>query len=89
MTGRVRRHQHIVCVDVDALDPSIVPGVIGRTPGGLSYYQVLDLIKGASARGRIAAIDFVEYLPEADVDNLGGLVVSRLIASTMGVLARQ
>ena len=79
----------ILCVDVDALDPSIVPGVIGRTPGGLSYYQVLDLIKGASARGRIAAIDFVEYLPEADVDDLGGLVVSRLIASTMGVLARQ
>lgn len=79
----------IVCVDVDALDPSIVPGVIGRTPGGLSYYQVLDLIKGAAHRGRISAIDFVEYLPEADVDELGALVVSRLIASTMGILARQ
>jgi len=79
----------IVCVDVDAMDPSIVPGVIGRTPGGLSYYQVLDLIKGASTRGKIAAIDFVEYLPEADVDDLGALVVSRLIASTMGILARQ
>jgi len=79
----------VVCVDVDALDPSIVPGVIGRTPGGLSYYQVLDLIKGAAARGRIAAIDFVEYLPEADIDDLGGLAVSRLIANTMGLLARQ
>lgn len=79
----------IVCFDVDALDPSIVPGVIGRTPGGLSYYQGLDLIKGASAQGRIAAMDFVEYMPEVDVDGLGALVVSRLIASTMGVLARQ
>jgi len=79
----------IVCVDVDALDPSIVPGVIGRTPGGLSYYQVLDLIKGASEKGAIAAIDFVEFMPKVDVDNLGALVVSRLIASTMGILARQ
>lgn len=79
----------IVCLDVDALDPSIVPGVIGRTPGGLSYYQAFDLIKGAAAVGRIAAIDFVEYLPEVDVDDLGALVVSRLIASTMGILARQ
>ena len=79
----------IICFDVDALDPSIVPGVIGRTPGGLNYYQALDLIKGASDRGTISAVDFVEYMPEVDVDNLGALVVSRLIASTMGVIARK
>ncbi len=79
----------IICLDVDALDPSIVPGVIGRAPGGLSYYQTLDLIKGAADKGRIAAIDFVEYMPETDVDDLGALVVSRLIACTMGILARQ
>lgn len=78
----------IICLDVDALDPSIVPGVIGRTPGGLDYYQVLDLIKGASDKGTISAIDFVEYMPEVDVDNLGALVVSRLIANTMGIIAR-
>ena len=78
----------IICLDVDALDPSIVPGVIGRTPGGLNYFQVLDLIKGASDTGTIAAIDFVEYMPEVDVDNLGALVVSRLIANTMGLIAR-
>ncbi len=78
----------IICLDVDALDPSIVPGVIGRTPGGLNYYQTLDLIKGASNRGTISAMDFVEYMPEVDVDNLGALVVSRLIASAMGIIAR-
>ena len=78
----------VICLDVDALDPSIVPGVIGRTPGGLDFYQVLDLIKGASAKGTLSAIDFVEYMPEVDVDNLGALVVSRLIANTMGIIAR-
>jgi len=79
----------IVCLDVDALDPSIVPGVIGRAPGGLNYYQVLDLINGASTNGTISAINFVEYMPDVDVDGLGALVVSRLIANTMGILARQ
>lgn len=79
----------IVCVDVDALDPAIVPGVIGRSPGGLDYYQMVDLISGAAARGRIAAIDFVEFMPERDVDGLGALNVARLIASAMGVIARQ
>ncbi|MGI9352404.1 MAG: arginase family protein [Rhizobiaceae bacterium] len=79
----------IICIDIDALDPSIAPNTIGRAPGGLSYYQVLELIKGAAKRGRIAAVDFVEILPEADVDGLGALTVSRLVMATMGILARQ
>ena len=78
-----------ICCDVDALDPSIVPGVIGRAPGGLSYWQALELIEGACARGRVVAADFVEYQPDADVDGLGALTVSRLITATLGLLARQ
>jgi agmatinase len=74
---------------VDALDPSIVPGVIGRTPGGLTYFQTLDLIKGASKKGRICGINFVEYMPEVDVDGIGALTTSRLIAASMGILSRQ
>lgn len=79
----------ILCLDIDGLDPAIVPNVIGRAPGGLSYYQTLDLIAGAAARGRIAAMAVVEIVPEADVDGLGALAVSRLVAATMGILARQ
>ncbi|MEP3114253.1 arginase family protein [Nisaea sp.] len=79
----------ILCIDVDALDPSIVPGVIGRSPGGLTYHHVLDLIAGAARCGRIAAMDFVEYVPEADIDGLGGLATAGLISAAMGFLARQ
>lgn len=79
----------VICLDVDVLDPSIVPGVIGRAPGGLSYFQCLDLIRGTAQKARIAAIDFVEYMPEVDVADLGALTVSRLITSTLGILARQ
>ncbi|MCO5091851.1 arginase family protein [Bosea sp. (in: a-proteobacteria)] len=79
----------IVCIDADALDPAIIPGVIGRAPGGLSYYQALGLIRGAGRRGRIAAIDFVEFMPERDVDGLGAFTFARLITSALGVIARQ
>ncbi|WP_193170265.1 arginase family protein [Nisaea nitritireducens] len=79
----------ILCIDVDALDPSIVPGVIGRTPGGLAYHHVLDLMTGAARKGRIAAMDFVEYVPEADIDGLGGLATAGLISAAMGIIARQ
>ncbi len=78
-----------ICFDVDALDPSIVPGVIGRAPGGLSYWQALELIEMAAARGTLVAADFVEYQPDADVDGLGALTVSRLVTATLGLLARQ
>ncbi|MDE2694399.1 MAG: arginase family protein [Paracoccaceae bacterium] len=79
----------IISLDVDALDPSIVPGVIGRTPGGLTYFQTLDLIKGASKKGRICGINFVEYMPEVDIDGIGALTTSRLIAASMGIISRQ
>lgn len=79
----------ILCIDIDAMDPSIAPNTIGRTPGGLSYYDVLQLIQAASKRGRIAAVDFVEIMPEVDIDGIGGLTVSRLVAATMGIIARQ
>lgn len=81
--------QVILCIDIDAMDPSVTPNTIGRAPGGLSYYQVLDLIMAVADRGRIAAVDFVEIMPEADIDGIGGLNVSRLVAATMGLIARQ
>ncbi|WP_425037312.1 arginase family protein [Primorskyibacter sp. S187A] len=79
----------ILCIDIDALDPSVAPNTIGRAPGGMSYYQVLELILAVAERGHIAAVDVVEILPEADVDGIGGLNVSRLVAAIMGVIARQ
>lgn len=78
-----------LCLDVDAFDPALVPGVIGRAPGGLSYGQGLALIRGAAARGRIVAADVVEYVPEADVDGIGALTVTRAMAALLGVLSRQ
>lgn len=46
----------LTCLDVDAFDPSIVPSVIGRTPGGLTYWRVADLLDGCAARARIAGL---------------------------------
>ena len=78
----------IICVDIDSMDPSITPNTIGRSPGGLNYFQVLGLIKSVSNKAKIKAIDFVEIMPEVDIDGIGGLTVSRLIAATMGIIAK-
>ncbi|MGI9492866.1 MAG: arginase family protein [Geminicoccaceae bacterium] len=79
----------IICIDCDALDPSIMPGVIGRAPGGLWYWQVMDLLAATASRSRIAGLALVEFMPERDIDSIGALTAGRLVASAMGLIARQ
>ncbi|MFD1912147.1 arginase family protein [Halodurantibacterium flavum] len=79
----------IVCFDCDALDPAIMPAVIGRTAGGLGYWQAVELIAGAAARGRIAAFDLVEFMPDRDIDGQAALLAAQLVAATLGIIARQ
>ena len=79
----------IVCLDCDALDPSVMPAVIGRAPGGLWYWQIADLLEGVAAKARIAGMALVEFMPERDVDGMGALTAGRIVATTMGLIARQ
>jgi agmatinase len=79
----------IICFDCDGLDPSIMPAVIGRAPGGLSYWQVVELMSAISAKARIAGFDLVEFMPDQDVDGLGALTAYRMVSTVMGLVARQ
>ncbi len=79
----------IVCLDCDGLDPSIMPGVIGRAPGGLSYWQVVDLLEGVASKARIAGMALVEFMPERDLDGIGALTAGRIVATAMGLISRQ
>lgn len=79
----------IICLDVDALDPAIMPAVIGRTAGGLSYWQVMELIGAVAEKARIVGFDMVEFMPERDIDGLGAMVAAQLLAGVIGIVARQ
>lgn len=79
----------VVTLDCDSLDPSIMPGVAARTPGGLSYTQVIDLIAGLSKRVSIAGFDLVEFYPPADIDSLSALTAARIVVNVIGTLVRQ
>ena len=78
----------IIALDIDGLDPSIVPGVIGRAPGGLGYWDVVEIIRGVADKAQVAAFNLVEFMPERDVDQLGALVCARLVANVLGVIER-
>jgi agmatinase len=78
----------LLTLDIDGMDPTVVPGVIGRAPGGLDYWQVVELIHGVAGRGRIAAFDLVEFMPERDVDQLGANVAAHLILNVLAAIHR-
>ena len=52
-----------ITFDVDALDPSIMPSTGTPEPGGLDYYQVLDILKTVAREKNIVGFDFVELSP--------------------------
>ena len=79
----------IVSLDVDGLDPSVMPGVIGRAPGGLSYWNVVEVLEGVAEKAEIAAVGVVEFMPERDIDGIGALCAGRIVATAMGLIARQ
>lgn len=79
----------VVTLDCDGLDPAIMPGVAARTPGGLTYTQVIDLIAGLGKRAKIAGFDLVELYPPADFDGLSATTAARLLTNAIGAIVRQ
>jgi len=52
-----------VTIDADVFDPGVMPAVGTPEPGGLSYYQVLDILRTLAQRGPIVGLDLVELSP--------------------------
>ncbi len=71
--------------DCDGLDPSVLPAVSAPSPGGLTFDQASTLVRAIGPR--LAGAVFTEYVPSLDRDNLGALVVARLMISLMAGIA--
>ena len=48
-------------IDIDGLDPSLVPTTGTPEPGGLGWYETLTLIRKLAAKKRIIGMDLVEF----------------------------
>ena len=71
-------------IDVDALDPAVLPGTSSPEPDGLTYAALVALVRGAARRNTVVGADVVEFLPSADPSGNSALLVARLV---MDVLA--
>jgi agmatinase len=50
-------------IDVDGLDPAIMPATGTPEPGGLSWYEILALLRATISRKTVVACDVVELSP--------------------------
>jgi agmatinase len=78
-----------LAIDVDGLDPSLVPGVLLPAFGGLTYNQMLELIHGLGAHAPIVGASFVEYVPAKDPSGLGAMAIARLACNVVAAIGHQ
>jgi agmatinase len=50
-------------LDVDGMDPSVVPATGTPVPGGLGWYQTLALFESVARQRRLIGFDVMEYAP--------------------------
>lgn len=72
-----------VSFDVDGLDPSQMPATGTPVPGGLGYYQALQLVEHALRGRKCVGFDVVELAPDGNAawDFTAAQIVYRLMAA--------
>lgn len=76
-----------VTIDVDVFDPGIMPSTGTPEPGGLGWYQVLNLLSAVSKSKRIVGFDVVELCPSAN--KAPDFMVAKLIYTLLSFIEAQ
>jgi agmatinase len=76
-----------VTIDLDVFDPSIMPSTGTPEPGGLLWYEVLDLLRQVFQKNNVVGFDVVEMCPNKSnkaPDFLAAKLVYKLISYKFG-----
>ena len=71
--------QFFVSLDVDGLDPSVVPGTIALAPGGMMWWEMVELFEELVKKGNIVGLNVVELAPQNDLNQVSMITAGRLI----------
>jgi len=72
-------------IDLDGLDPSILPATGTPEPGGLTWEQVTGLLRVVARRRTIVGMDVVELLPTPGL-HAADFLAAKLIYRTLGYI---
>ena len=80
-------HDVYITVDLDALDPSIMPSTGTPEPGGLLWYDLLALLRMVSEKKNVVGFDVVELCPDSSnraPDFLAAKLIYKLLSYKFG-----
>lgn len=75
-------------IDIDGLDPSIVPTTGTPEPGGLGWYETLTLIRKVAENKRIVGMDLVEYSYFENYDS-PAFLCAKLVYKSLAYIFRE
>jgi agmatinase len=75
-------------IDIDGLDPSLVPSTGTPEPGGLMWNEVLTLIRTLALKRNVVGMDLVE-LCRSSASNASSFLAAKLIYKTLGYVFRK
>jgi agmatinase len=77
---------YYVTIDCDGFDPALMPGNGSPSPGGFSYHEVVDLLRGVATKGNVVGFDFVEVSPMYDPTEVTQQTAARVILDFLGAI---
>lgn len=75
-----------ITIDVDAFDPAVIPATGTPEPGGMFWYEVLDVLKGVCAAKNVVGFDVVELSPRKG-DIASDFTAAKLVYKLMGYIS--
>ncbi len=89
LAGAVRGKNVYLTIDVDGLDPSVIPATGTPEPGGLGWQQTLGMLKSVAGWGHVIAVDCVELAPQPGL-HMAEFAAARLLHEVLNrVMARE
>jgi agmatinase len=82
-------HRYYVTIDCDGFDAALMPGTGSPSPGGFTYHEVVDLLRGIAAKGEVVGFDFVEVAPVYDQTEVTGQTAARVILDFLGAIFKE
>lgn len=77
-----------ITIDLDVLDPSILPGTGTPEPGGITYRELLEAVGHFQKLNNIVAADVVELSPQYDPSGASTAVACKTIREMLLTLAK-
>lgn len=87
LTDRLHGRRVFLTLDVDGLDPAIVPATGTPEPDGLTWRETLDIVRTVCAHAQVIGLDCVELAPHPGL-HAADFAVAKLLYKTISYAVR-